>query len=184
MTNLKDWTYPENPRPRTFAFFFLFKKKKKKDTKGNIDLEKSSEWKLPLVKYNWWLTNIKHLCILKLMKINNSNRELGTAAITTHVTETIGTVNVAVKLPGTNQDTLVTALNRRQTARTLCTAGLGEIASATSESLHTGDDDGVGVRLLSTGTKFCRQSWNKLHTSQFKNRPLAPRTQQLSFSSL
>ena len=88
------------------------------------------------------------------MKINNSNRELGTAAITTHVTETIGTVNVAVKLPGTNQDTLVTALNRRQTARTLCTAGLGEIASATSESLHTGDDDGVGVRLLSTGTKF------------------------------
>ncbi len=88
------------------------------------------------------------------MKINNSNPELGSAAITTSYTETIGTVNVAIRLPGTSEDTLVHALNRRETANSFCTAGLGQIASATSDTLSTGDNEGIGVRLLSTSAKI------------------------------
>jgi hypothetical protein len=87
------------------------------------------------------------------MKINNSNPELGSAAITTSYTETIGTVNVAIRLPGTSEDTLVHASNQREAANSFCTAGLGQIASATSETLSTGDNENVGVRLSTTKAK-------------------------------
>lgn len=87
------------------------------------------------------------------MKINNSNPELGTAAITTSCTETTGTVNVAMELPGTGADTLVHAINQRVSASTFCTAGLGQIATATSESPSTGSKEAVGAGLLSTTAK-------------------------------